>query len=97
MKKPNTWGLYDMYGNVGEFCLDYTSNGRDYSDGSDVIDPFGYNRDVTDVNKYRLVRGGRYNSDALSCRSAARSDEYPRNAARTIGFRVWMRPQAYVK
>ena len=52
MKKPNAWGLYDMHGNVREWCQDvYT---REYYGNSPKIDPLNNNADGTN----RILRGG---------------------------------------
>ena len=78
---PNFWGLYDMHGNVEEFCLDYYGP----YDTTDVVDPIG----STTVG-YRVVRGGNYdNSNARDCRSASRSST-DKTFAFYIGFRLFM-------
>ncbi len=81
---PNQWGMYEMHGNVWEWCVDL----------------FGkYNTDImvegiqTTENQYRVLRGGSAYSNATNCRSAARSkfhfsDRYNRN-----GFRFMWNPE----
>ena len=74
-KQPNAWGLYDMLGNVYEWCLDWDSSGAEYSDGSPVVDPEGIKVPST---YHRICRGGCYEYAASECRSACRgrgSDE----------------------
>ena len=75
---PNAWGLYDMHGNLKEWCLDWNSN---YPEA--VIDPPGA---VSGAN--RVVRGGCWQDYAFYCRSAARSSSRPDNRNYGYGFRV---------
>ena len=77
---PNFWGLYDMHGNISEYCLDYYGP----YDTTDVIDPIG----PTTVN-YRVVRGGNYDSAAKECRSASRLS-FDKTSAFYCGFRLFM-------
>jgi len=65
-KKPNPWDLYDMYGNVAEWCNDYFA--EDYYRNSTEKNPRG-----PDNGELRVVRGGAWNSSAESCRSAYRT------------------------
>ena len=64
---PNPWGLYDVHGNVWEWCLDYYDG--DYPSGT-VTDPKG----PTSVWP-RVIRGGSWVSGARCCRSAHREDD----------------------
>jgi len=79
-KKPNKWRLYDMHGNVSEWCSDYYK--ADYPEGP-TVDPNG----PTD-GKYRVVRGGSWSNFARGCRSAARSSAPPSYQFKQTGFRV---------
>lgn len=79
--EPNSWGLYDMCGNVGEYVLDFF----DYDITSHAQGEIQANMG----NNNRLVRGGNYASNASSCRPSARSTYY--NAGWTkfeYGFRL---------
>ncbi len=80
-KKPNSFGLYDMYGNVCEWCGDwYAAN---YYHHSKTVDPHGpYN------GKLRVIRGGGWSCSARYCRSANRSGLEPYYIRNHIGFRV---------
>lgn len=79
MKAPNGWGLYDMLGNVAEWCGD---GPRNYSTGG-VVDPFG-----SAVESIRAVRGGSFLGNDLSCRLAARDSASLMRQGRDLGFRV---------
>jgi formylglycine-generating enzyme required for sulfatase activity len=79
-KKPNPWGLYDMHGNVEEWCSDYYQPGYG---GLGTVDPTG----PVDGFK-RVVRGGCAISTAKHCRSADRSIGVPRIGQVYVGFRM---------
>lgn len=78
-KLPNAWGLYDMHGNVYEWCSDRYG---DYPSGH-VTDPTG-----ASSGKYRVCRGGSWYSTPRYCRSANRHGLTPDLRYRDIGFRV---------
>ena len=79
---PNAWGLYDMHGNVFEWCLDSFSG---YAPGA-ATDPF-----VTGGAR-RVLRGGAYAADSSMCRSAFRWDRDPFYVDSVVGFRVVLAP-----
>jgi len=81
LKQPNAFGLYDMHGNVWEWCQDWYD--ESYEGGVSVTDPqgpFSGNR--------RVMRGGGWEANARGCRSANRSDKTPGYAGAGLGFRL---------
>ena len=76
---PNNWGLYDMAGNVFEWCQDWSGA---YPSGS-VVDPQG-----PDTGIARVMRGGSWGFGAVGCRSACRTSAKHSNGAIDAGCRV---------
>lgn len=76
----NTWGLYDMHGNVLEWCLDRYSLSMSSSAATDPVGPTS--------GTLRVCRGGAWSSPASQCRSAARIYAQPSAAGNNYGFRV---------
>jgi formylglycine-generating enzyme required for sulfatase activity len=79
-KKANAWGLFDMTGNVSEWCWDRWS---DPAPRGDQTDPTGPGSDSS-----RIVRGGRWNADFDHCRSAHREGFQADSRFEYVGFRV---------
>ncbi|HOX06027.1 MAG TPA: formylglycine-generating enzyme family protein [Planctomycetota bacterium] len=85
-KKPNAWGLFDMHGNVAEWCNDWY---REYVDGgwASQLDPAG-----PATGSSRVVRGGSWVHNTNGCRAARRGTLGPQNGDCSRGFRVVMVP-----
>ncbi|MBK8168102.1 MAG: formylglycine-generating enzyme family protein [bacterium] len=73
----NAFGLYDMHGNLYEWCNDWYG-----TYGGTVTDPVG-----AGAGSYRVLRGGGWGDYALSCRSAVRAFNGPDGSYGTFGFR----------
>ncbi len=80
-KTPNAWGLYDMHGNIWEWCEDryHDSYNGAPIDGSAWLTPAG---------SYRVLRGGCWGNVTEFCRSAYRRSNTPDNRNHSSGFRV---------
>ncbi len=87
LKLPNAWGLYDMSGNVYEWCQDWFGS---YS-SSAVTDPTGPSSGAQSL--MRVIRGGSFANPPQNCRSADRWMLYPSVGAYDLGFRLVRQPQ----
>ncbi len=80
-KTPNELGLYDMSGNVAEWCFDWWS--REYYSIPNQVNPIG-----PDTSQYRVIRGGSFQDEYYKCRIGRRAGFTPGNYAHNIGFRI---------
>ena len=80
-KRPNNWGVYDMTGNVFEWCQDYYS--ETYYSESPGDDPQG-----PAEGKYRVRRGGAFAREDFKCRSPFRTWNGPENRLSDTGLRI---------
>jgi len=80
-KVPNAWGLYDMSGNVREWCQDWYDSA--YYASSAAEDPRG-----PASSDFRVLRGGCWYYAATCCRSASRGGRLPVSRNSDLGFRV---------
>ena len=79
----NSWGLYDMHGNLDELCLDYY-DGYTSTAQTDPVGPAS--------GTERVIRGGSWEDVASECRSARRIPVDSNYHAQHVGFRVIVRP-----
>jgi uncharacterized protein (TIGR02996 family) len=79
--RPNAWGLFDLHGNVWQWCKDWYA--EDYDGNSPAQDPLGPSN-----GSRRVLRGGGWISGGRYCRAAYRNGITPAHRAGHVGFRV---------
>ena len=84
IKEPNAWGLFDMHGNVAEWCLDV----YDAYPGGVLTDSRGPKH-----GDYHVIRGGSYADEPTDCRCAFRLYDWTDVAFLNVGFRVVLAPK----
>lgn len=85
-RRPNPWGLFDMHGNVWEWCLDRWEGSLPGGSVTNLAVPAG--------GPLCVARGGSWLYEGEACRSANRDDYSPSNRCSDIGFRVVLAPYA---
>ena len=80
-KRPNELGIYDMSGNVKEWCNDWF--GKYYYSESPELKPQG-----PDIGKRKVIRGGSSGTDSAFLRNSYRNSEFPIVGMKDFGFRV---------
>ncbi|RJP76760.1 MAG: formylglycine-generating enzyme family protein [Desulfobacteraceae bacterium] len=90
-KKPNPWGLFDMHGNVQEWCLDHSTGMSAWSRRANA-DTDTYVDNIVDPlsrkGERRIFRGGSWNQSSKYARSANRSYYRPTAKRNDLGFRI---------
>ena len=84
---PNSFGLYDMHGNVMEWCNDWFDYYWPFPRGP-VLEPLFTNPKGPATGNAKVLRGGSYKTDAYRCRSGSRTYFEPTYQGNFVGFRV---------
>ena len=81
--RPNPWGIYDMHGNVREWCYDWHGSIKD----SECENPTGISSGASKVN-----RGGAWDESSEKCTSFHRNLDSPESSFDNLGFRIVLAP-----
>ncbi len=84
-KKPSAWGLYDMHGNVWEWCADWYASSYVNAATQDPVGPLS--------GQWRVLRGGSWVNTWEGCRCAARNKSAPDVRYNGLGFRIVVNPK----
>ena len=85
---PNAWGLYDMHGNVCEWCIDWYREAVQNIENPSVDPVGGISSDPSGTDPVRVTRGGSYSFEAKNCRSAYRGSGKLTKGYGDLGFRL---------
>ena len=91
-KRANVLGLYDMSGNVREWCFDGSNNDPTQNDSAYTVDGFVTDPQGADSDYKRVCRGGHWNNSAKNCVVGSRFSDSPGFSHDFQGFRVALRP-----
>ncbi len=89
-KEPNELGIYDMSGNIWEWCFDWYDS--KYYKHSKPYNPHGPNELGFFCDKVRVIRGGSSEDNEAFCRSTHRDWSYPNSCSYKVGFRIIYTP-----
>ncbi len=86
-KKPNEWGVYDMHGNIWEWCLDWYNGAYEAEEVTDPVGP-DYSRE-----NLKVLKGGSYVSFPEDLKSSVRYSFRFKGSKKNVGFRIVLAPE----